>query len=225
MEYTLMHREIAVAELTIDETVAAVTNIGEVYRPEHIPVGITVNAGRPERKALHDRWIGRSIPASRLGLRDAWEIMHVSSPQFLLTKCYGLSLSDQYWLKPANKEIAWTDINFFDNSLTWDGDRPFSVCEDFVTKNTDIVSAWHIRVTGKKAGHVSEYRHFLNCCESLGIPGAQASIDRMLTVDFIIANQDRHFNNFGALRNAETLEWAGLAPVFDCGTSLEMRSR
>lgn len=42
----------------------------------------------------------------------------------------------------------------------------------------------------------------------------------MIVVDYIIANEDRHFNNFGLLRNAETLEWIGAAPVFDSGTSL-----
>ena len=42
----------------------------------------------------------------------------------------------------------------------------------------------------------------------------------MIVVDYIIANEDRHFNNFGLLRNAETLEWIGAAPIFDSGTSL-----
>ena len=30
----------------------------------------------------------------------------------------------------------------------------------------------------------------------------------------------RHFNNFGVLRNAETLQWLGMAPIYDSGTSL-----
>ena len=42
----------------------------------------------------------------------------------------------------------------------------------------------------------------------------------MLVLDYIIANEDRHFNNFGALRNAETLEWLGMAPIYDSGSSL-----
>jgi len=42
----------------------------------------------------------------------------------------------------------------------------------------------------------------------------------MITVDFIIANQDRHNTNYGFIRNAETLEWSGLSPNFDCGASL-----
>lgn len=39
-------------------------------------------------------------------------------------------------------------------------------------------------------------------------------------LDYIIANEDRHLNNFGLLRNAETLEWLGFAPVYDSGSSL-----
>lgn len=40
----------------------------------------------------------------------------------------------------------------------------------------------------------------------------------------MIANEDRHFNNFGLIRNAETLEWIGVAPIFDCGSSLWHRT-
>jgi len=61
---------------------------------------------------------------------------------------------------------------------------------------------------------------FLTCCENLGIPNVRDSIDKMLTLDYIISNEDRHYNNFGAVRDAETLEWLGLAPVYDSGTSL-----
>ena len=42
----------------------------------------------------------------------------------------------------------------------------------------------------------------------------------MIVLDFLIGNEDRHFNNFGLIRNAVTLEWIGVAPIFDCGTSL-----
>lgn len=297
MEYILMHKNIAVAELTIDETVASISGIGDVYNPEHIPVGVPLIKGRPDRKSLHDWWIRRSIPASRSGLRDALDVLKVSSPQFLLTKCFALSLSDQYWIKPKNKPLEWKDVNFFDNgfsedvgnalfgrtpdgeinlmspdntsdgwlkkkwvaadgkrlllkggsapfyqeplneiiasavmkrlnifhapyTLAWDGDQPLSACDNFITPDTELISAWHIRATRKKPGHISEHQHFLECCEALGIMNAQENIDRMLTVDFIIANSDRHFNNFGAVRDAETLKWKGIAPVFDCGTSM-----
>ena len=56
--------------------------------------------------------------------------------------------------------------------------------------------------------------------EALGIPGVIPFLDRMIVLDFIIANEDRHLNNFGAVRDAETLEWRGMAPIYDSGSSL-----
>ena len=42
----------------------------------------------------------------------------------------------------------------------------------------------------------------------------------MIVLDYIIADEDRHFNNFGVLREAETLKWLGFAPIYDSGSSL-----
>ena len=42
----------------------------------------------------------------------------------------------------------------------------------------------------------------------------------MLTVDFLIVNEDRHTNNFGLIRNANTLEYIDFAPIYDNGTAL-----
>ena len=42
----------------------------------------------------------------------------------------------------------------------------------------------------------------------------------MIVCDYIIANYDRHYRNFGAIRNVNTLEWIGIAPIFDSGSSL-----
>jgi hypothetical protein len=72
----------------------------------------------------------------------------------------------------------------------------------------------------KKSNSTSVYQHFVNCCESLGVKDVVPFLDRMITLDYIIANEDRHFNNFGLIRNAETLEWVGMAPIYDSGSSL-----
>ena len=97
--------------------------------------------------------------------------------------------------------------------------EPFSVCEDFVSKDTELVSAYRIMQIRPKENHENEYLHYVNICKELGI-NIVTAIDDMIVVDYIIANEDRHFNNFGLLRNAETLEWIGAAPIFDSGTSL-----
>lgn len=298
MKCTLMHKRKAVAEMELDESTGFILKISEIYDAEHLPVGISCKNGIADRKALNEWWTDRSIPASRSGVRNALEHLNISNTKMLLVRCFGLSLSDQYWIKPQNEEISWDDINFFDNpfsedigdvlfgtpknmegfdfsspdntsdgclkkrwklingkrclvkggsdlarqqpfneviatkimecmgishvgyDLIWDSGSPYSVCEDFVTADTELVSAWHILQTQKKPNNVSVYQHFVNCCQALGVTDIVKSLDRMLVLDYIIANEDRHLNNFGLLRNAETLEWIGFAPIYDSGSSL-----
>lgn len=293
-----MHKEIPVAELTIDEVTCAITRIGDILSAEHVPVGIAVKRDGMDRLSLNEWWRNRAIPASRQGIREALRELKIPSTQSLLSKSLGLSLSDQYWLCPASAPLKWADINFFTNSfsedvgnilfsgrsdsarislmspdntsdgwlrkkwtivdgvrclikggsgatqqepynevlatavmrrlgiphapytLTLQGQYPFSVCVDFVTPQTELISAWYIMQTRKRENHVSVYQHYLNCCESLGIPGVRDALDQMMVLDYLIVNEDRHQNNFGALRNADTLDWVGPAPIYDSGTSL-----
>ena len=101
-----------------------------------------------------------------------------------------------------------------------EGGVPYSVCENFINHNTELVSAVSINRSMKKSNQFSSYEHFLNACQRLGIPGMKEFVDYMLVFDYLMANTDRHFGNLGAIRNVETLEWIGPAPVFDSGTSL-----
>ncbi|GLB31620.1 hypothetical protein LAD12857_35430 [Lacrimispora amygdalina] len=297
-QYILMHKNIPVADIELDEASSAISAIGHIYEAPHVPVGISVKKGVIDRSALNEWWRGRAIPASRAGIKNALAELNVSTTQKLLEKCLGLSLSDQYWICPSGSGIQWSQVNFFDNPFSedmgnilfgqgsssdhmslmspdntsdgwlkkkWkiiDGKRclikggsgatqqepynevlagkimerlgiphvpytmltedeyPYSVCEDFITPQTELISAWYVMQTEKKLNHVSIYHHYLDCCEKLGIPGMKEALDRMMVLDYLIANEDRHQNNFGVVRNAETLEYLGAAPIFDSGTSL-----
>ena len=53
-----------------------------------------------------------------------------------------------------------------------------------------------------------------------GVHNAKLKIDEMLALDFIIGNEDRHRGNFGIIRNADSLEWLKIAPIFDNGNCL-----
>ena len=124
----------------------------------------------------------------------------------------------------ASKIMDRLGIDHVPYSIIWEDGEPYSVCEDFVTRDTELISAWRIMQTQKKDNSTSVYQHFVNCCKSLGAPGVVPALDRMIVLDYIIANEDRHLNNFGLLRNAETLEWLGFAPIYDSGSSLGYNS-
>lgn len=101
MQYTLMHKNIAVADMELDETTSSIQRIDAVYRPEHLPVATASKRDGVDRAALNAWWIDRCIPASRSGVRKALETLELPNTQVLLTRCFGLSLSDQYWVRPT----------------------------------------------------------------------------------------------------------------------------
>ena len=298
MNYTLMHKSIPVLDFVMDEATSSIQKIIAVWRLEHLPVGTVSVKGIVDRGALNAWWLDRSIPASRSGIREALQDLGVSNVQVLLPKCFGLSLSDQYWVRPFRSGLRWEDINFFENpfsedigdvlvgkavgspqldfrspdntsdgflkkrgkiidgrrcllktgsppfmqqpfneviasivaqrlgiphveySLLWDNEIPYSVCEDFISPDTELVSAWRVMQTKKKSNSESLYQHYLSCCATLGVSGVAHALNQMIVLDFLIANEDRHLNNFGLIRNADTLEWIGPAPTFDSGSSL-----
>jgi hypothetical protein len=133
--------------------------------------------------------------------------------------------SGMFRQEPHNEVLASEiarrlDIPCVPYSVTLIDDFPHSVCENFVAAETELVKAWSIlQIRNMRYGETRHGR-FLKHCEDLGIPGVRPFLDKMLALDYLVANGDRHYFNFGALRDVDTLEWIGFAPLFDSGLSL-----
>lgn len=48
-------------------------------------------------------------------------------------------------------------------------------------------------------------------------------MEYQMQVDFIISGRDRHLNNIAILRDADTLQFKRMAPIFDSGKSMFIR--
>lgn len=105
------------------------------------------------------------------------------------------------------KSLAGLGIPHIPYTLLWDDGIPYSVCEDFVTPNTELIPAWRVMQTQKKDNQTSVYQHYRNCCEKLGVPNVTHALNQMLVLDYLIANEDRHFNNFGC--SVTRIPWNG----------------
>ena len=68
MHYTLMHKEIPVVDIELDDASGAIIRVDDVHNVAHIPIGIAYKNDILDRKALNNWWYGRSIPASRIRL-------------------------------------------------------------------------------------------------------------------------------------------------------------
>jgi hypothetical protein len=95
----------------------------------------------------------------------------------------------------------------------------YSACECMIDPDTEFVTGFLVylynndRFSGK-------YNDYIKVCMQKGIKHAKVEIDKMICVDYLIGNIDRHPGNFGIIRNANTLEWVKTAPIFDNGNSL-----
>ena len=63
MHYTLMHKEIPVVDIELDDASGAITRVDDVHNAAHIPIGIAYKNDILDRKALNKWWYGRSIPS------------------------------------------------------------------------------------------------------------------------------------------------------------------
>lgn len=296
MIYELRHKDIVVLDLEIDDDTGVILKVPQAHTPSHIPMGVRFQQGVIDKKALNHWLSGRNIPASRQNINHALDVIGEPSTQRLIAKCYGLSLSDCYWICPKGLDLTFGDINFFQNSFSQDmgellfgaeldefslvspdntsdgwlqkrwiirnnqrylvkgssgiynqepfnekiasllcaemeiphvpyevelmDGKPYSLCPNFLSQDKELVSAWSVCSQFKKSNEVSPYEHLLQCYEKLGVKNPRAHMEQMLVLDYLLANTDRHMNNFGLLRDSNTLEILGIAPIFDSGTAL-----
>ncbi len=109
---------------------------------------------------------------------------------------------------------------YVEYSVIFDDDKAISKCKNFITKDTELVPAWKINEYYEFLDDEDKYTHYIRCLNNLGIKDAETLTDKMIVCDYIIANKDRHFNNFGVIRDVNTLKFIGVAPLFDNGCSL-----
>ena len=303
-KFTLMNKNKKVFDFVYDEEEHFIVNFERNYpeNEDYAPFGL-IKMNEIDKVEFNKWWKNRQIPASRKGLK---EVLHNSNVydkdnfDLLDAKAYGLSLSDQYWVKGVNEEISWESINFFDNefsvdigkilfnggkialnlnlntpdmtsngnyekrwkiidgeryllktgskiynqepfneliatklyerllnkdeyveySVIFDDDKAISKCKNFITKDTELVPAWKINEYYEFLDDEDKYTHYIRCLNNLGIKDAETLTDKMIVCDYIIANKDRHFNNFGVIRDVNTLKFIDVAPIFDNGCSL-----
>ena len=302
MRCILMNKNTKVLEAEYNKKIASFTNIYNIENIDYAPI-IIKNALKENNNniTILTEWFkGRGIPSWRDDLDLLLAKLNITTREELLDKAFGLSLSDQYWIKPYNSNVQYKDINFFEHDFnsadftnitfsnsndystkvnlvspnnTTDGRlkktwiienkeryllkggyknevlEPFnevlasmicdrlgiyhtkyeidvisnkvvSKCKCFINSNTELITAHQIlhNVCNKEKA----YEEYINILENHNIKNAREKIEDMFILDYIIMNEDRHLNNFGIIRDVNTLEWLDVAPIFDNGESLNI---
>ena len=306
MDIVFLNKNRPLMELDIDIQTSYVKEILHIYDKEAMPLAMFSEDINQLSKNFTEWWRSRSIPATRVGLRKRMERLPYLNLQEIINQSFGLSLSDQYWIRPIHmNDLKWEDINYFTNDfspdygkyflgeldedftdvmhlnrrspdVTLDGNvqkrwiiqngerylikngtlpyvqepfnekiasevlshmsvpyvsydvierngRYFSSCKDFIDTDHEYVSAYYLASSLHATKKVNSEILLEEAIEKYEIPNSEHFIDQMLCLDYMILNEDRHWTNFGFIRNVETLKFEGPAPIFDNGNSLWYR--
>lgn len=101
------------------------------------------------------------------------------------------------------------------------GSGAVCACPDFLNGREEYIPAVYMK---QSMGSVRGSSTYDRLCRFAGRLGAdeeavRESICKMLVCDSLLANADRHWRNFGFVRNVDTLELR-IAPIFDTGNCL-----
>ena len=98
-------------------------------------------------------------------------------------------------------------MNTYRIPLVQQGNSVFSACPNMLKEDEELISAFDIIQSRKKPKSQNDYQFLVSCLKDLGLKNVEESLCKMFTCDYILANKDRHWRNFGVIRNAETLEY------------------
>ena len=144
MKCYLMNKNKKVALIEYNTNYNAITKIYEIYEIDYAPLSLknaVSDRSLSNVKELNLWFKGRGIPDWRKDLENLLKKLNVSSPDELLNKAYGLSLSDQYWMKSESQEnLQWKDINFFTNDFQYKGYLQVSLSSSSLEERIDLRS-------------------------------------------------------------------------------------
>jgi len=141
-------------------------------------------------------------------------------------KLYMIKGADITYQEPFNEQIIsqYLDalsIPHVPYELYWHKELPYSKCPIMLQKGEELIHASYIHNIGKQDNNTSNFEHYLRQCVSLGLPNEiRKDLENMILVDYLSANTDRHYSNFGIIRDSETLRTKKLAPLYDHGAAM-----
>lgn len=116
VQFTLMNRTHEVADVVYDTREKRFSKVRELLDVSRAPVGIVSNDTLP-LAVFNSWWRNRGIPDTRAHIEELLREAGCLVPEELLERNLGLSLSDQYWIRPHGGGLSWEAVNFFNNDI------------------------------------------------------------------------------------------------------------
>ncbi len=107
--------------------------------------------------------------------------------------------------------------------LVFENGKPYSLCPDMLDAGQELIPANDV-VDCYGLHHAGLYEQYVRQASELVGRNLRESIDKMIVCDYLMANDDRHLFNFGLIREVESLQVTGCAPLYDSGCAFFARA-
>jgi len=121
---------------------------------------------------------------------------------------------NEYYASLLLNELNFNHVKY---ELSIDSGEYVSKCICISDLNKEMVTADDLRL---KYGLDKSYESIRLLGKKKGNIDFVKSLDRMIITDYLIDNTDRHWQNFGVIRDTNTGSWIEAIPLFDHGYSL-----
>lgn len=93
-------------------------------------------------------------------------------------------------------------------------------CRLFTNEGIELITAYEMIMSEPRKKPY--YEHLLDVCEHNGMDreNVRRELEYQILTDHIMSQTDRHFGNIGFLRDSDSLEFLGVAPIYDSGESM-----
>ncbi len=133
--------------------------------------------------------------------------------------------ANELFVSELNKRLGWQEYTPYTVEQDNKNRCVHSFCEYFTNKDRELITAYDLTNTIPASTGIDpqgDLEQYIKKCVGGGLDYeyVRKSLDYMISLDFVISNSDRHWNNFGVLRDPETLKLVSVAPLFDHGNSM-----
>ena len=152
LSYILMRKNDPICALSMTEEGAIIK-----YYQERMNMELAPLTYKKETRWIASWWNDRSVPITQGHVLRMLREKGYSGASEYLFKNLGLSLTDYYWLRPADSNLKWEDVNLFDNDFKEDllikmdensgytGNGSFKSLTPNSTLKGQIEKSWQIR--------------------------------------------------------------------------------
>ena len=134
------------------------------------------------------------------------------------------SLNELFATELHRKQGYLKYTSYYPVRLEIDGGREGlgCLCYNYCNEEAESISAWELLQTVRIKQNESWYYPLKSVCLEMGMSEKTFDdfMDYEILTDYLISNTDRHMNNIAVMRNPDTLELLGFAPIFDSGNSM-----